>query len=286
MMGLSLMESRLALDCLDIKSQDLVFINNTSNIHLDILRPDVLVSGATSVLHNLNRQQNDLKLYEFGKTYRKLGDDYEEKEYLTIFISGKDRLASWNQSEKQSDYYSIKASAHAVLDRMGVSGYQVSEDPDVRFLYGLRYHRGSNTIVTFGEVSPRLLKKLGVKQSLFYAEFEIDNLLQATVNANVSAKEISKFPQVQRDLAIVLDKRVTFDQIKAIVDKNFKKHLSELKLFDVYENEEQLGKDKKSYAINLTFESMERTLNDKELENWMSKLIKAFESKLGATIRK
>jgi phenylalanyl-tRNA synthetase beta chain len=140
--------------------------------------------------------------------------------------------------------------------------------------------------VTFGEVSPRLLKKLGVKQSLFYAEFEIDNLLQATVNANVSAKEISKFPQVQRDLAIVLDKRVTFDQIKAIVDKNFKKHLSELKLFDVYENEEQLGKDKKSYAINLTFESMERTLNDKELENWMSKLIKAFESKLGATIRK
>jgi phenylalanyl-tRNA synthetase beta chain len=286
MMGLSLMESRLALDCLDIKSQDLVFINNTSNIHLDILRPDVLVSGATSVLHNLNRQQNDLKLYEFGKTYRKLGDDYEEKEYLTIFISGKDRLASWNQSKKQSDYYSIKASAHAVLDRMGVSGYQVSEDPDVRFLYGLRYHRGSNTIVTFGEVSPRLLKKLGVKQSLFYAEFEIDNLLQATVNANVSAKEISKFPQVQRDLAIVLDKRVTFDQIKAIVDKNFKKHLSELKLFDVYENEEQLGKDKKSYAINLTFESMERTLNDKELENWMSKLIKAFESKLGATIRK
>ena len=286
MMGLSLMESRQALDCIDIEEKDLVFINNTSNIHLDILRPDVLISGANSILHNLNRQQGDLKLYEFAKSYRKTEDDFEEKEFLTLFISGKDQLAYWNQEEKLADYYSIKKGVHAILEALGITGYQISEDVDDRLLYGLKYHRGPNKIVSFGEVSPKLGKKIGLKQKVYYAEFEVKSLLQAASKTQVSVEEITKFPQVQRDLAIVIDKSVQFDQIKAIVEKNLKKHLYDLRLFDVYENEEHLGADKKSYAINLTFESKDRTLNDKELEKWMSGLISSFESKLGATIRK
>ncbi len=286
MMGLSLMESRNILDWTNVPKENLVIINNTSNVHLDAMRPDMLTSGALSVMHNINRQQQSLKLFEFGNTYINESGDFIEEEFLTIFISGNETELSWTQKEKKADYYSIKRAAHIVIDSLGLSGYQVKENSDARLSYGLEYHRGPLSFVKYGEVNPKLLNKIGIKQKVFYAEFPINVLLTCLKNTSVSINEISKFPQVKRDLSLVLDKKVTFDQVEQIAGKTIKSNLVDLTLFDVFESEEHLGANKKSYAISFTFEDQQKTLEDKDIEGWMSKLINQYESKLGANIRK
>lgn len=286
MMGLSLMQSKECKEWIGVEEDSLVLINNTSNVHLDAMRPDMLISGLQSVLHNNNRQQSDIKLFEFGKTYRKNGDKFIEEEFLTIFITGDEHTQSWNQAAMKSNFYSIKKSVHYMMDSLGIGGYQAKELDDSRFSYGLEYHRGPLSIVKFGEISPRLLKKVGLKQKVFYAEIPIESLITCSKNVSTSVQEISKFPQVIRDLALILDKDITFDQVELIAKKTVKSNLVDMRLFDLYESEEHIGKDKKSYAVSFTFENKEKTLEEKDIEGWMSKLMNQYENRLKAQIRK
>lgn len=287
MMGLSLIESRHYDDQEDIDSSVFVYINNTSNIHLDIMRPEMMRSGLLSVLHNHNRQQLDVRLFELGKSYKTDGDDYKETEHLTLFMSGKRYGESWMSNAKESvDYFDIKRYVHSVCSRLGIAKYQVSEiEDDSRFQYGLSYHRGKDEIVRFGAVNGDIGDKMGLKTDTYYAEFNMDMLIKSL------AKEIkvvmpSKFPSSRRDLAVVVDKSVAFADLEKMAKNADKKLLKDINLFDVYIDEERLGKDKKSYAISYMFEDATKTLKDKDVDKIMKKIMGSYEHQLGAEIRK
>lgn len=287
MMGLSLIESNHYADQSDIDSAEFVYINNTSNIHLDIMRPEMMRSGLISVLHNHNRQQLDVRLFELGKSYRAAGDEYIEREHLTLFISGKRYGESWMTNAKESvNYFDIKRYVHSVCNRLGILKYQVSEiEGDSRFQYGLSYHRGKDEIVKFGAVNGDIAEKMGLKTDTYYAEFDMDMIIKSLAR-NIKVVEPSKFPNSRRDLAVVVDKAVAFADLEKMARSADKKLLKEINLFDVYIDEERLGKDKKSYAISYMFEDASKTLKDKDVDKIMKKIMGSYEHQLGAEIRK
>jgi len=286
MMGLSLIESKNYREILPIDEKEMVFINNTSNIHLDIMRPEMMVSGLLSVLHNHNRQQHDVRLYEYGKSYRKSEEDFDETEYLTVFMSGKRNAESWRTDSKPTiDFFDLKKSVNSIFNRLGINSYQMADAEDDRLTYGLKYHRGPSIMASFGEVQHEILTKLGIKSKVFYAEIPIKALVKAAKGVKSTVKVISKFPSMRRDLALVVDKAVKFEEIQRIARKVDKKLLQEINLFDVYTNEEHVGKGKKSYAVSFVFEDVTKTLNDKDVDKVMKKMIGSYEHQLGATIR-
>lgn len=289
MMGLSLIESKTYKDFAFADHDQFVYINNTSNIHLDIMRPDMLVSGLVSCAYNLNRQQTNFSVFEFGKSYLKGADSgYEEKEFLSIFVSGKKNEESWMSDNKaDKSYFDIKKPVLSILKRLGIDTYQTSEiEGDDRFAYGMRLHKGPMVIAEFGEVKKSVCQKMGIKSTVYYAELTIENILKNIGKQKMQVSDISKYPAVRRDLALVIDKSVKFGDIETIARQTEKKMLKQITLFDVYINEKQLGENKKSYAVSFVFESFEKTLQDKDIDGVMDKMIKTLESKTGALIRK
>ncbi|MFK7934932.1 MAG: phenylalanine--tRNA ligase subunit beta, partial [Saprospiraceae bacterium] len=289
MMALSLSESRYYKELLPVAAEELVFINNTSNVHLDIMRPTMVMSGLEAILHNQNRSNADLRLYEFGRTYRKSDSEfgYAENEHLALYVTGQQSAESWLVKSTESDFYVLKALVNNLLTRLGISGYQetaVSENDT--FQFGMRYHRGQQVLVEFGKVSPKLAKDMGIKNTVFYADFQWANIMKALRNHSIKVTDLVKYPSVRRDLALVIDNSVKFSDIVAVARKAGKKLLKNINLFDVYENAEQLGENKKSYAVSFVFEDPNKTLKDKEIEKIMNKLIGDYENKLGALIRR
>jgi len=287
MMAMSITQSGYFREAMPIPEDQLVYINNTSNVHFDVMRPDMLISGLEAVAYNLNRKQNRLRLFEFGSSYQKVESEYAERESLALLLTGDRSGLDWrNQQTGKYDFYDIKSEVSLVLERLGLDQWQTEEISDHRFSYGMRYFRGPMSMVSFGKVQPAILKEMGIKQDVFAAVFDWKLLFKAIKKNKVTVSEISKFPEVSRDLALVIDKGVSFAEVELLALKTEKKMLSRVQLFDVYENASQLGEDKKSYAINFTLASSERTLSEKDIDGTMERLIKAFENQLGATIRK
>lgn len=288
MMGLSLIESRFykGLDIADEK--EMVYINNTSNIHLDIMRPEMLLSGLVSMAFNLNRQQTNISMFEFGKAYTKTTKGYIEKEMLTIFTTGKKNEESWLADNKaDKSYYDMKAIIFSILGKVGIANFQLSElEGDKRFSFGVKLHKNNSDIAVFGAVKKSVSQKMGIKANILYGEIDFNALLKLAGKEKIQVTEISKFPSVRRDLAIIVDKKVKFAEIESIANQITKKFLKQISLFDVYENEQQLGKDKKSYAVSFVFENAQKTLNDVEIDAMMTKLIQQLEQSLSANIRK
>ena len=285
MMGLSLVESRSAMEVFGIPENEIVFINNTSNISLDAMRPDMLLSGLKSVMHNINRQMLDIKLCEFGKSYRRKDQAFEEKEVLTLIITGKTQSESWHDQSRDNDFFDIKKHVLKVLKVLGITNYKTSElEEDVRFAYGLSFRKGNMQLVNFGLVNPSIAKGMDVKQKVYYAEFDFDSLLNC-LQKNVEMSNINKFPFVVRDLAIVVKNEVKFEDLETIASKYSKKLLKSVDLFDVYKNEQQLGKDNKSLALRFVFENDEKTLTEDVIESEMHKIKEQFEGQFNASVR-
>jgi phenylalanyl-tRNA synthetase beta chain len=285
MMGMSLVESRLYEKLGIIDSSVFVKVNNTSNIHLDIMRPDMMVSGLISVVHNHYRQNTRLRLFEFGKTFQKDKENFREREYFTIFMSGLRNEESWmNDNKAEVDFYDLKKVVLGLLAKLNIVKYQVSEVDDERLEYGVKIHRGPQTLVTFGKISDEISKNMDLKAGVFYAECDVLHVQKAT-NSNIEVSEISKYPSIRRDLAMVLESHVQFEEIKKVAYGVDKKHIKEVNLFDVYENKEHLGENKKSYAVSFVFRDDNRTLKDKEVEKIISQIIKNLETNIGAEIR-
>lgn len=282
MMGISLIESNF-YDEADLNR--FVFINNTSNIHLDIMRPDALVSGLKSIAHNLNHQQTDLKLYELGRTYSK-GEGFIEEEFLAVYMCGKDSKESWNnQGRGDTNFYGIKEIVDRVFDKVNLDDFssdEIQEHPWIE--YGLNYSNKMN-IVDFGKINKSLLNKMGIQQDVYFALFDFSALVKACTESKIEVKQISRYPSVRRDLALVIDDQVSFAQIREITRRIDKKLITDIGLFDVYKNEKQIGKGKKSYAVKFIFQDFSKTLKDKEVEKIMKKLISTFEGELKAQIR-
>jgi phenylalanyl-tRNA synthetase beta chain len=286
-MAVSMSESRYHKDILPVPEDELVFVNNTSNVHLDIMRPSMLMTGLEAVLHNQNRQSGDLKLFEYGRTYRREEGSYRERQYLSLFMTGKRWPENWHFGKDQEvTFYSLKAAVEQVMQRLGLDGYQESAMEEMPFAYALKFHRGPQELVRFGLLQRSILKGMDIKQPVFYAEFAWGTLLKALRKHKIHFTDLNKFPTVRRDLALVVDNSVKFSDIVSIARKTGKKLLRDINLFDVYDNEEQLGKGKKSYAVSFVFEDPTKTLKDKEVDKVMSQLIQQCEQKLGALIRK
>lgn len=290
MMGLSLSESRYYQnDAAIVPAEDLVYVNNTSNAHLDIMRPHMVYSGLEAILRNQNRQEGDLRLFEFGRTYRKDEEAFEETNRLTIFMIGLRQNESWLADDNQATvtYFGLKAYTDGVLNRLGIQGYQEEAVSGEGVLaYGTRYFRGPRELVRYGRLQGSLVKSMDIKVEVFYADFNWDNVFQAIPNKRVQFTELNKYPSMRRDLALVVDRSVKFSDIAAIAGKTAKKLLRETNLFNVYENEDQLGAGKKSYALSLIFEDADRTLKVKEVDKVMEKIITTCEARLDAQIRR
>ena len=290
MMALSLDESRFYGEAKAGEQQEgLVYINNTSNVHLDVMRPGMLQSALGTVAHNLNRQQQDLRLFEFGRSYHLDGDKYREVNHLTLTLTGQRQAETWHPTPKgknEASFYTLKAAVELVLQRLGVDNYRTEEAPTDTFAYGLRYHKGPMALADFGLVQSRHLRPRQIKSQVFFADLNWDNILKVLPKKPVQVKTPSRFPSLRRDLALILDQRVTFADVERIARKAEKKLLTDVNLFDVYENEEQLGAGKKSYAVSFQLESAEQTLNDKQVDKVMRGIEGSLSKQLGAEVRR
>ena len=284
-MSLSLSQSAYYNEGATAQSE-LVYVANSINQHLDIMRPSMLFSGLEAIAHNQNRQNADLKLFEFGKTYLKKEGGYSESNHLAIFLTGKKRPENWIEKEKNADYYTLKGVVEGLLSRLGLSNYQVSEAKNEDFSYALQIHRGPQIWIQFGKVRGALTKKMDIRQPVYYADIQWDALLGALKKASTVFREPSKFPSVRRDLALVVEEKTHFEEIRLIAQKAAKDLLKEVNLFDVFQDENKLGAGKKSYAVSFVFEDSNKTLSDKDIDQIMNPLMKQYEEKLGALIRR
>ena len=288
MMGLSMSQSHYYKDILPVPEGQLVLVNNTANAGLDTMRPTMLFAGLEAIVRNQNRQNSDLRLFEFGKTYLKKSDtEYIEAQHLTLFVTGKKFAESWLATDKeQVSVYALKNIVVRLLQRLGIEQPQETVFTDERFSYGLRYHRGTQILVEFGKLQSNISKKIDIKNNVYYADFQWDTLLKALQKHKIVFEDMSKYPNARRDLALVIEKNVNFAEVVAIARKTAKQNLKEINLFDVYENAQQLGETKKSYSVSFVFEDKEKTLEDKEIDANMNALIKQYEERIGALIRK
>ena len=253
-------------------------------MHLDVMRPFMLLAALEAIERSQNRQTNDLKYFEFGKTYHKTETKYKEHKHLTITLTGKSTMQNWHADQKDTNIFILKAYVDNVLRKLGIDSYRTNQPNADYFAYGTRYEKGPMKLVEYGRLSNKLTKAFSVKGEVYYADFDWDVILKLAAN-RVKYSELNKYPTVRRDLALVIDKKVKFGDIAFLANKTLKGKITAINLFDVYENDEQLGKNKKSYAISLTFEDKSKTLKDKEVEAMMAKLIKTLENKVGAVLR-
>ena len=286
-MAVSLTQSSYFEKLLPIEKSQLVYVNNTSNVTLDVMRPSMLFSGLEAILHNQNRRSTDLKLFELGRTYRTLDEGHKEAQHLSLFLMGQKMAESWLNKEKAAtNFYTIKSYVNNLLVRTGLSGFQEIHLKNEIFSFGFKYFRGQQSLAKFGKVQPKILKEMGIKNEVFYADINFDAILKAARKHEIKFEELNRFPTVRRDLALIIDNSVTFSDIVKNARKTIKQDLKDINLFDVYINKEQLGANKKSYAVSFVFEDVTKTLKDKEVDKKINKLIQVFEQNLGAEIRR
>lgn len=264
--------------------EDVVILNPLSE-DLSVMRQTMVFSGLESLAYNLNRRQRDLKLCEFGKTYHKVEGKYKELSHLVLLMAGHQQAESWVAKDQKLVFHDLAAQVHLVLSAFRVHNVEKQELTDKSvFEYGLTYTVKKKPVVSFGQVRSKLTKMLDIKQPVFYADFDWAYLLKQ-YNDKVRFSEVSKFPEVRRDLSLVLDKSVTFEQIRQTAHKYEKELLTNINVFDVYEGE-NIGTDKKSYSVSFTLQDEAQTLTDKVIDKAMQKLMLGFEKELGAVIRK
>ena len=277
-------------------SNHLVMLMNPLSADLNSMRQTLLFGGLESIAHNANRKNADLKFFEFGNCYYFDADKknpektlaaYAEDYHLGLWVTGKKVSNSWIHADENSTVYELKAYVENILKRLGLDlrNLVVGNLTDDIFAAALTVHtRGGKRLATFGVVTKKLLKAFDIDNEVYYADLDWKELMRAIRSVKVSFKEISKFPAVKRDLALLLDKNIQFAEIENIAYETEKKLLKEVELFDVYEGK-NLEAGKKSYAVSFLLQDETQTLNDKMIDKIMSKLVKNLEDKLGAKLR-
>ncbi len=268
---------------------------NPLSADLSGMRQTLLFGGLECIERNVNRQNKDLKLYEFGNCYFFEEDKvkeqpvpgYREEEHLALFITGAKSAESWTGEQQPTSFFQLKPIAENILKRMGFSlkTLRISDSQNELFSEGLTYTENNKTVMEAGIVSLKFLKKFDLEQPVYYADLNWNTLMQKRMKHKTAFAELPKFPSVRRDLALVMDKQVRFQQIEELAFKTERKILSDVGLFDVYEGR-GIPEGKKSYAVKFTLRDPARTLTDSQIDKTMQKLIAAFDRKLGAELRK
>jgi len=278
----------------DFDKEQLVLLANPLSSDLNAMRQSLLFGGLSSVSWNINRQNPDLRLYEFGNCYfyRKSGkpvasvNDYTEKKSLDIFLSGNTGHQRWNNKPVATSFFNIKSTTEMILSRLGLNPDNLPKGETKRkyFAESVSWSFKEKLIAECGRISKEYLSKFDIRQEVFYAHVEWDLLVAAIKDHAVSYSELPKYPWVRRDLALLIDKSVKFGQIRDIAFKTEKHILQAVDLFDVYESD-SLGDKKKSYAVSFILRDDLKTLTDRNIEKVMSCLVSAFEKELNAKIR-
>ncbi|MDG1743088.1 MAG: phenylalanine--tRNA ligase subunit beta [Polaribacter sp.] len=258
-------------------------LNPLSN-DLKAMRQSLLFGGLESIAYNINRKNSSLQFYEFGKTYHRYKEKYEENKHLTLFVTGNRTKESWSIDHKVLDFFFLKGIITSLLSRLGIEKVKSSPTKQDVFSEGVSFGLGKMKFVEFGVVKPTILKEFGIKQEVLFADFNWDTILKLTGNKKISVTELQKFPSVKRDLALLLDSKTAFDEVYNLAFQTERKLLKEVDLFDVYEGD-KLPDGKKSYAVSFILQDETKTLADKQIDKIMQKLQQAFEKKLDAVLR-
>ena len=282
----------------DFPAEASVQILNPLSKELNVMRQTLLYSGLECVARNINYRILDQKLYEFGRSYQKsdMSDDsdlpvtrrFSETEHVSLFLTGRMAAESWRQKSPEADFYSLKSYVMTILHRMRVNMSRVEMLPSQARYYSegldLVMRDSKKVIATLGVLGRETLKRMDIKQPVYYADLNWTLLLKQYPTKEVQYQEVAKFPEVRRDLALVLGKEVTFAQVEQVAMQCEKKLLKSVGLFDVYEGK-GIAEGFKSYAVSFILQDKDKTMGDKQIESAMAKIQKALETQLGAKIR-
>ena len=265
----------------DESLQHAVKMLNNLSADLDVMRPSMLETGLEAVAYNINRRNQQISFFEMGKVYTvHATGQYQEGEQLAMYLSGKQHEDGWREKGVTQDFFVAKGIAEAILSMIGVDeiAYQ-TKDQSVQIMYQ------SKVLGTIEVVSAKKLQAFDIKQGVVYIQFDLAILLEQYQQHKVVYQEVSKYPSVERDLALVLPQAITFEAIQACIKAAQLTALSTTRVFDVFESD-KLGHQKKSVAINFVFNASDKTLTDTEIDGMMKKLVSQFEKNIQAEFRK
>ena len=277
------------------KAANCVKIMNPLSADLNVMRQTLLFNMLEAMSLNINHKNGDLKLYEFGNCYfynaEKATEEqplaaYSEEYRLAMAVTGVATPQSWDVKPLKASFFTLRAMAEKLLRRFGLEIYTLKCESLKSDLYGeaLEFQLNGKRLLEIGVVSPKMRKMLDIKQEIYFMELNFDLLVKSTKKHRIQAEELSKFPEVKRDLALLVDKEVSFAQLREVALQTERKLLKSVSLFDVYEGE-KLPEGKKSYALSFVLEDKTRTLDEKSIERVMSNLQRQFEQKCGANVR-
>jgi phenylalanyl-tRNA synthetase beta chain len=284
MMANSLTTSNYIAYSEQILSEETVTMLNPLSSDLSVMRQSMLFSALESVSYNGNRRNSDLKLFEFGKTYHNIEGKYSEKKHLTITMSGNATSENWNVAQKPSDFFLFKGYITAILSKLNIET-KVKTVPVTHdiFAEGMGFAIGNEVIAEFGTIKKSVLKHFDIKQDVFFGDVNWD-AIQKYVSNKIKLVDIPKFPEVRRDLALLVNQSVTFEQLYHAAKQTEKSLLKNINLFDVYEGK-NLPEGKKSYALSFVLQDTSNTLTDVQIDKIMNKLQSNFETKFEAVLR-
>jgi phenylalanyl-tRNA synthetase beta chain len=267
----------------NLKEEHNVLMLNPLSNDLSAMRQSLLFSVLEAVSFNVNRRRADLKLFEFGKSYHNVEGSYEERKHLTLTVTGNRQQESWAQPQKGGDFFMFKGYITTLLSRLGLNKTQTQPLENDVFAEGSALTIGQDTVVEFGTVKKQVLKHFDIKQEVLFADFNWAAITKL-VTGKIKYTEISKFPEVRRDLALLVDHAVTFDSIYAVARQTEKVLLKDISLFDVYEGS-NLPEGKKSYAVSFLLQDSTKTLTDEQIDKIISKIQQNLEAQTGAQLR-
>ncbi len=270
---------------------DLVKLKNPLSSELNCMRQTLMFGMLESAQLNINRQKKDIRFYEFGNTYKMVGKDknttssYVETYKLGLLVAGRHKENFWDGKPYENEYFLLKQHVELILKRLGIKVTKKESISNDTVDFGIRYLSGDTEVFFIGRVNTNLVRKFEINYLVYFGEGNFEKLMQKSAQNHIAFEELPKFPEVQRDFAIVISKNISFNEIEALIQSVKSRLLKEIFLFDIYENEEKLGKGKKSYAIRLILQDKMKTLKDEEANKLMFKIINKLEKELGAEVR-
>ncbi len=268
----------------DFMTSKPISLLNPLGMELSVMRETLLFSGLEAISYNINRKKQNLRFFEFGKTYHQIEIGHKENKHLALFTTGTENEVSWTSPLKKTDFNILKSHVEVVLNRLGILNYRNEPIHHSFYSEGISFIKDNQELVHFGVIKKSILKKFDIKQEVFYADFNWDTLLALIVNNKITFREIPKYPEVKRDLALLLNETISFKQVADVALQTEKRLLKDISLFDVYTGE-NLPDGKKSYAVSFFLQDDRSTLTEKQIEKTMQKLQERFQTQLGAEIR-
>lgn len=265
------------------KQEQIVLVNPLSG-DLSAMRKSSLFSALEVAAYNINRKRQNLKMFEFGKTYYAENDIRIEEKYLSVVLSGAEQEPNWTTVTTGTSFFQLKAIVETILEKLGITDFTSEPEDSGMFSEGIQLTKGPLTLVSFGVVKEHILKHFDIKQETLFATFHWDEVLKVIHKKGIVFSEITRYPEVKRDFALLIDDAVSFKQVYDLAHKVEKKLLKNVNLFDVYEGD-KLPNGKKSYAVSFTLQDKTKTLTDKQIDKIMSKLQQGYEKELSAQLR-